>query len=404
MSGIPSENFFVHSVHELVPGDGGTQMEANLTGKPSVVHPFCRRYTSDYFDLWLNMQEFLPIAIDCFAHNIMLDINPETGEVTDMPGVDVRIPGFGHTSSVEFLDKSRIAQTSYFFGMIESLVKMGYRRGMDVTAAPYDFRRAPEQLGDYYDRLKALIERTYQRAGNEKVVIVGHSLGNLVALRFFTEIVDQEWKDTYIKSHVAVAPPWGGSVKIVLLYTSGYNFENSEYILPSMGLRTAQRTFTSSAYLFPNRLAYRDDEVLATVGTKNYTLADMKTFFDEINYSIGWRQVEKLDSLNRKLPAPGVKVYCVYGVGEPTTSRIHWPTASSFPDRVATDISDGEGDGTVDVKSASLCKQWNPENNAGKDVTLHHVLKADHMYMLHHPTVLDVIHRAVSGRSKADET
>ncbi|VDL78993.1 unnamed protein product [Nippostrongylus brasiliensis] len=306
--------------YRKVPGDGGTQMEANLTGKPSVVHPFCRRYTSDYFDLWLNMQEFLPIAIDCFAHNIMLDINPETGEVTDMPGVDVRIPGFGHTSSVEFLDKSRIAQTSYFFGMIESLVKMGYRRGMDVTAAPYDFRRAPEQLGDYYDRLKALIERTYQRAGNEKVVIVGHSLGNLVALRFFTEIVDQEWKDTYIKSHVAVAPPWGGSVKIVLLYTSGYNFENSEYILPSMGLRTAQRTFTSSAYLFPNRLAYRDDEVLATVGTKNYTLADMKTFFDEINYSIGWRQVEKLDSLNRKLPAPGVKTVKVM---EQSMSNLH---------------------------------------------------------------------------------
>uniref|UniRef100_A0A1I7X231 Glycerophosphocholine acyltransferase 1 n=1 Tax=Heterorhabditis bacteriophora TaxID=37862 RepID=A0A1I7X231_HETBA len=84
----------------LVPGDGGSQLEANLTGKPSVVHYVCSKYTSDYFDLWLNLELFAPLVIDCWVDNMMLVYNATTGNSTNMPGVDIRVPGFGGTSSI----------------------------------------------------------------------------------------------------------------------------------------------------------------------------------------------------------------------------------------------------------------------------------------------------------------
>lgn len=53
-----------------MPGLGGSQFEAKLTGKPSVVHYFCLKKTDDFFDLWLNL-ELLPLYVmDCWADNM----------------------------------------------------------------------------------------------------------------------------------------------------------------------------------------------------------------------------------------------------------------------------------------------------------------------------------------------
>ncbi|XP_055002283.1 phospholipase A2 group XV isoform X2 [Sorex araneus] len=67
-----------------------------------------------------------------------------TSRTTHFPeGVDVQVPGFGETFSLEFLDPSKRSVGSYFHTMVESLVGWGYTRGEDVRGAPYDWRRAP---------------------------------------------------------------------------------------------------------------------------------------------------------------------------------------------------------------------------------------------------------------------
>lgn len=48
-----------------------------------------------------------------------------------------------------------------------------------------------EELGDYYQRLKMVIEKAYADADGGKVVLIGHSLGNFVALHFLARLVDQ---------------------------------------------------------------------------------------------------------------------------------------------------------------------------------------------------------------------
>ncbi|XP_073911882.1 lysosomal phospholipase A and acyltransferase isoform X2 [Castor canadensis] len=126
----------------LVPGDLGNQLEAKLD-KPTVVHYLCSKRTDSYFTLWLNLELLLPVIIDCWIDNIRLVYN-RTSRATQFPdGVDVRVPGFGKTFSLEFLDPSKSNVGSYFHIMVESLVNWGYIRGEDVRGAPYDWRRAP---------------------------------------------------------------------------------------------------------------------------------------------------------------------------------------------------------------------------------------------------------------------
>ncbi|TKR94100.1 hypothetical protein L596_008432 [Steinernema carpocapsae] len=162
----------------LVPGDGGSQIEANLTGKPSVVHYTCYSKTADFFDLWLDLTSFVPVTIDCWVDNMRLVFNTTTGMSEDSPGVETRIQGFGGTASVEWLDKSKASQGTYFTYIADALTKWGYTRGKDLRGAPFDWRRAPHELTGYYAMLRTLIETTYYYNNNTKVIILGHSMGN----------------------------------------------------------------------------------------------------------------------------------------------------------------------------------------------------------------------------------
>jgi len=73
---------------------------------------------------------------------------------------------------------------------------------------------------DYIRNLQTLIETAYQENGQQKVVLIGHSMGNLYILYLLNHL-PQSWKDHYIRSFVSLAAPWGGAVKTIRLMTSG---------------------------------------------------------------------------------------------------------------------------------------------------------------------------------------
>ena len=66
----PKKDFIVTSVQYLVPGDGGSRIEARLN-KTWVPHYFCYK-KADWFELWLNVHYLAPEAIDCWADNMRL--------------------------------------------------------------------------------------------------------------------------------------------------------------------------------------------------------------------------------------------------------------------------------------------------------------------------------------------
>ncbi|MBV99865.1 Phosphatidylcholine-sterol acyltransferase, partial [Eschrichtius robustus] len=126
----------------LVPGCLGNQLEAKLD-KPNVVNWMCYRKTDDFFTIWLDLNMFLPVGVDCWIDNTRVVYNRSSGRVSNAPGVQIRVPGFGKTYSVEYLDNSKLA--GYMHTLVQNLVNNGYVRDETVRAAPYDWRLEPSE-------------------------------------------------------------------------------------------------------------------------------------------------------------------------------------------------------------------------------------------------------------------
>ena len=73
--------------------------------------------------------------------------NKTTDRMENTPGVLTRIPDFGNTSSIEYLDPELSHPGQYFAPFVKSLVKQfGYQRGFNIRGAPYDFRYGPGMM------------------------------------------------------------------------------------------------------------------------------------------------------------------------------------------------------------------------------------------------------------------
>ena len=138
--------------------------------------------------------------------------------------------------------------------------------------------------------------------------------------------------------------------------------------LSSFELRPMERSFTSSAYLFPHKDLWGSNEIFASSPVRNYTSSNIKQFFDDISYTTGWLQYQQA-SPALTLDPPGVEVYCIYGSKVLTPEKLSW-AKGYFPDYQPV-IVYGDGDGTVNRRSLEACKMWNKENNYGKDVQIY---------------------------------
>jgi lysophospholipase III len=127
-----------------VPGDGGSQIEAKLD-KPAVVHYVCSKKTDYWFSLWLNMELLVPIVIDCWVDNMKLYYDNVTRKTSNSPGVQIRIPGFGNSTTVEWIDPSKASPGNYFATIADTISSFGYERDVSLRGAPYDFRKAPSK-------------------------------------------------------------------------------------------------------------------------------------------------------------------------------------------------------------------------------------------------------------------
>ena len=62
-------------------------------------------------------------------------------------GVYTRVPDFGNTSAIEWLDPNFHGPGVYFFPFVDALTRLaGYVRGKTIRAAPYDFRYDPSMF------------------------------------------------------------------------------------------------------------------------------------------------------------------------------------------------------------------------------------------------------------------
>lgn len=370
----------------IIPGDLGNQLEAKLD-KPSVVHYICYKKTDDFFTLWLNLELLVPVAIDCWIDNIRLIYN-RTSRTSDPPvGVNIRVPGFGETETVEYLDPSKRSVGMYFFAIVQGLVNDGYVRGDDIRGAPYDWRKAPNENKAYFLALQQMIEEMAHKAGRP-VALIAHSMGNVYTLYFLNQ-QPQAWKDKYIKTFISLGPPWAGVAKTVRVVASGDN--NRIPVISSLKIREQQRSASSTIWLFPSTNSWPADKVLVHAPTTNYTVADYERFFHDVGFPDGWEVYKDTSPLVRDLEPPGVEVHCLFGSGVRTPESY---TYTTFPDSEPT-VAFGDGDGTVNLLSATQCKRWVGKQKPA--VKLVELPANEHVNMLLNQTTVAYI-RAVLGQ------
>ncbi|KAE8609336.1 hypothetical protein XENTR_v10011779 [Xenopus tropicalis] len=364
----------------LVPGCFGNQLEAKVD-KEDVVNWMCYRKTDDYFTIWLNLNMFLPLGIDCWIDNIRVVYNKTTRMASNAPGVDVHVPGFGKTYSVEYLDKSKLA--GYFHTLVQNLVNNGYVRDQTVRAAPYDWRIAPNGQKEYFEKLKSLIEEMSNKY-NESVFIIGHSLGNLYLL-YFLNHQPQEWKDKYVKGFISLGAPWGGAVKPLLVLMSGDN--HGIPMVSNIKIREEQRMTTTNPWMLPTNLGWPESHVFISTPSRNYTYKNYRKLFHDIGFEDGWYMWEDTKGLLEGLPPPGVEVYCIYGTGIPTPETYIY--GEGFPNEPAIDIKYSDGDDTVHTRSMELCKRWISQQK--QKVHIHELPGIQHLNMVFSNETLTLI-------------
>ncbi|GMI01918.1 hypothetical protein TrVE_jg4648 [Triparma verrucosa] len=354
----------------IIPGTGGNRLEAKLSGRENTPHFYCSK-NADWYDLWLDVKQLLPGAVDCWCDNIKLNYDSASGTFSNQQGVETRVPCYGDVCGIEYLDMSlKVGDSAYFHAMIEAFAGKGYVRGETIVSAPYDFRySAVSNKDNYVNATMALAEKLYEDTG-EKVLWISHSMGGLWS-HYILSNADQAWKDKYIEAWVPIAPAYGGTAQELRLFASG----DSEGIpgVSSDTVKEEQRSYESNFWLLPNLELWDDDEVIVTKGDKTWTAHELPQFFEDISYADG-AQIYK--TLPYDLKDPNVRTYVKYGTGQDTPESYVYGKDWDTIDKTVN----GDGDGTVNLRSleAGLTKGWeNTEHEQFKGEDHQSVLKND---------------------------
>jgi len=295
----------------------------------------------------------------------------------DPDGVETRIPGFGNSTTVEWLDPSQRSFSIYFATIVSHLIPLGYIRGVNIHGAPYDFRKAANEHGKYFDMVKDLVEQTYVANGDTPVILLTHSMGSPMMLYFLLN-QSQSWKSKYIRCMTTLAGPWGGTVRALKIFAVGDDLDHS-WVLSEKKLMWEQRTSPSLAWLMPQEGFWEPDEVLVETADRNYTLTDYEEFFTALKEPNAMLMREDTKNLLAGLPPPHVEVFCLHGSGVDTTEKLIYKE-NEFPGSDPSVIVKGNGDGTVNWRSLVGCTRWEGKQ---KQMVHHHVFKGiDHLGIL----------------------
>ncbi|RWR77944.1 lecithin-cholesterol acyltransferase-like protein 1 [Cinnamomum micranthum f. kanehirae] len=337
----------------LVPGSGGNQLEGRLTEAYRPSSLVCRRWDHGrWFRLWFDPSVIVGPLTKCFAERMTLYYDPALDDYRNAPGVETRVPYFGSTQSLLYLDPHLKHITAYMAPLVESLEELGYIDGHNLFGAPYDFRYGlaaeghPSRVGtQFLNNLKQLVENASSSNGGNPVIIVSHSLGGLFVLHLLNRTTPS-WRNKFIKHFIALSAPWGGTVQEMLTFASGYTL--GVPLVEPLLVRGEQRSSESNLWLLPSpKLFGRKPLVIAQ--NRSYSAFDMPEFLEDIGFKEGvYPYKARILPLMDRLIMPEVPVTCIIGSGIKTPETLFYGR-EGFDKQ--PDIIYGDGDGTVNMVS-----------------------------------------------------
>jgi len=264
--------------------------------------------------------------------------------------------------------------------LLSGIEDLGYSgTSPSVSALHYDWRMSLDQLmtDGTFAKFKSSIEAAVAKSGGKRAILVTLSYGGALMHKFLATFVDAAWKSTYVERWISLSGVFGGSAELsrMAFYPEAEDFFNIPSILPYISLEIARgmsNTFPSSFVLQPHFLS--DQEVLVSALVdgvqKTYTSSGLSQALADSGLSEATQVYEfaKNSYSFHYLPAPGVAVDCVYGIGDNTIGSITYGDGFNKP---ATAYRYEDGDGVAPTRSLSLCAQWKaaPATAAARKLT-----------------------------------
>ncbi|KAL8490184.1 hypothetical protein ACS0TY_025917 [Phlomoides rotata] len=356
----------------LIPGSGGNQLEARLTEKYNPSSLWCNRWyplkkdPDGWFRMWFDPTLLLRPFTKCFNQRMMIYYDSDEDDYHNAPGVETRVPHFGSTQSLLYLDPSLKSITSYMEPLVRSLEEIGYINGENLFGAPYDFRYAlaaqhhPSKVASkYLSDLKSLVESASASNGGKPVILLSHSLGGLFALHLLDR-ASISWRQKYVKHFIALSAPWGGTVDEMRTFASG-NTLGAPLVDPLL-VREEQRSSASNLWLLPSPTVFDKGKPLVVTPNFSYSSSDIVVFLRDIGFSEGVSPYKtRVFPLIESLPSPEVPVTCVFGSGVKTPEMLVYGMGG-FDEGM--EVVYGDGDGTVNMVSLlALESTWDGVRN-----------------------------------------
>lgn len=134
---------------------------------PSVSHKQCVKNTSNYSNLWINLNFFVPGDFVClvsavlflhefafrekkkslilFLQNDYLNLfyDNKTHTTNSASGIKIKVAAFGERPYVIGFNSNETFVENYFDDINDMLLNLGYSIGHSLRGAPYDFRKGP---------------------------------------------------------------------------------------------------------------------------------------------------------------------------------------------------------------------------------------------------------------------
>jgi lysophospholipase-3 len=193
---------------------------------------------------------------------------PMPERFSNQPGVTVSVPDYGRTESAPFYEP-----------MYQRLEAAGYVRNQSIRVAGYDARLTPD-IGDFFERTKALIQDTYEANGRRPVHVVGHSNGPLY-IQYLLTHTSSEWRAKYIHGFTPIAGNLPGQGSLYSILFTGLNIIDFSPPTDPAQAKTSARMYLTNPSTWMSgadpEVFGRQEVVLENSSTgKEYTPADYR--------------------------------------------------------------------------------------------------------------------------------
>ena len=324
-----------------------TYHEANLEW-------FCPKDAEDIL-VWGNPLRLIKPYYKCTLGLLKEFYNYSSNDLIRFPNISIGPKYFGPLDDIRKQWRiGPIGTSGDFESIIKAFIKKGYKPGYDLLAAPYDWRRAPMYLDDYYTKLKTLIEKAHSDT-KKNVTLISYDLGCLVMQRFLLKNVSWTWKQQHVRRTVMIAPEIAGSLKP--FFEMGNNKTDRVPFLHNAWIGGGLYTWSSQYAELPNFNVYNYETWI------EYPISNVSTY-KIANHLVerGFVRGDPVVGLNRSLRILRkelndyeVPTTVIYNSGIDTIRHIKYPNGikrMAFYDKTG-------GDGEVLADGAKyICKRW----------------------------------------------